>query len=58
MKYYVDKNVVLTPYQVRAYVEDFKASEEMKRLKMLDDYYHGKNHGITNRKICFRKYTG
>ena len=51
MKYYVDKNVVLTPYQVRAYVEDFKASEEMKRLKMLDDYYHGKNHGINDRVI-------
>ena len=49
MKYYVDKNVELTPYEIRTYVENFKSSEELKRLKMLDDYYHGKNHGIMNR---------
>lgn len=51
MKYYVNKDLVLGPHQVRTYVEDFKQSDELKRLKRLEDYYHGRNQGITNRQI-------
>lgn len=50
MKYFVEPSLTFTPSKLYEYVEDFKSSQEYKRLVNLERYYRAENTTIMNRK--------
>lgn len=49
-KIFVDPSLDFNPYRLYTYVEDFKSSEEYRRLIKLEKYYMSNNVAIMNRK--------